>query len=995
MCYNLKYYKKTSLLSFYTCILTMFIQFGNLVAQTTIPDNVIIRDYPLNDAQVNDVKNNKDGVKHGSFEAVKNRLGYPQGALKINSNSYVELPNFFEETEVSNGYSVSFWMKVDDPTGPPSGVLPYLNTDKRDGIFFARKGSITAGTNLFGMTRVRDRLVVNRYIPLKNPNPELEFWLWDPVNLDTSPVSGNDWHFVSLVYTKNAMQVYIGKPDGSFNCRANYFAPQDLSQVTFWGLGNPNGSSIGNLDDFKVYSIPLTKEQVRGVFEAERPFNLSNTYKLIPKHSNNPLTINIQHDNGDDFLMQDTPKDILAQNWFFKPEGGGAFSIQNSQSGFNLTSVSDALASKIKQTNFGTGSETGSDQKWEIKYGGKTSQGKDYFRIVNLLSNNKYSLSINYGRTTPGEKAVMWPQHNGDDQKYYIERVPSPITTIVNDGEYYIMNKKKVELFMKVGFGSYETIELDRLLNTPHEPEATPWKVKYKGNGKYLISTDDVDGIDEKVIDLMPNVLQPTMNSFLKKKTQYWRFIKMGDSDKEQLPYYKIVNYQHSDLILAPQNHYSDKAPIETRPYLDNQDINYWYLVPKSYFILKNDEYQIVPKHNSKSSLVMSDKGTFKAIYTKDKNSFFNWNITRLPTGEYHIKNNGRYLKDITNYDNNENPNSSNLKLVNENPKAYSYYFKWTLRKRKTENGINYYTISNHGKGVLEVENESKNYSARIVKKPYEAGKESQLWSFSKYNNKKCIDARPVYLGQSVYGATSNFPITYQQIEKCSYAPGGNRSVVWYRLTGKIQQGTRVTVTTCNDYTNFNTILAIYKGSSTCGLMECVTGDAYNSSFCNTPNKYSKSSVTFSVLDMEKDYYIAVYGDGKTNSHDGKTDDLGDFQLDVSTSPLPLKVPEEKALSITKDSISTDDNINHNISIGNLYPNPTSKSVSVDIFAKNTSKVNINISDMGQLIVLKNEFDLKTGKNLLNLNLSSISYGIYIVEFNIGDYKTFRKLIIK
>lgn len=982
MSYNLKNRKQSSsFIYFFVCIL-MFIQFGNLNAQSyEIPSNAIIRDYPLNEAQVNETINKKNGVKHGNFEAVKNRLGYPQGAIKFNSNSYIELPNFFEESDVSNGYSVSFWIKVDDPMPPPSGALPFTYLDLRDQIFFARKGSITAGSTLFGMARVRDRFIVNRYIPLKDPNPELEFWLWDPANLDAS---SNDWHFVSLVYTKNAMQVYVGKPDGTFNCRANYFAPQDLSQATFWGLGNPNGRSIANLDDFKVYSIPLTKEQVRGAFEAERPFNLSNAYKLIPKHSNNPLAI-YKEANGDDFLVQDFRKAILAQDWFLKPEEGSAFSIQNAQSGFNLVPRSNALASNIKQTNFGTGLGTGyqlDGQKWDIKYGGKTPEGKDYFRIVNLSSNN-YSLSISNASTTPGEKAVMWPQHSGDDQKYYIERAPTNITTIVNDGDYYIMNKKKDYLFMKVGSGSYEAIYLDRNLNLPWEQEATPWKVRYKGNGKYLISTNDVDGIGEKVIDLMPYVLTPNMTPFLNKKTQYWRFIKAGDS--EQLPYYKIVNYQHSDLMLAPQNDYSDTAPIKLSPYFDNQDINYWYLVPKSYFTLKNDEYQIIPKYNSKSSLAMNaDNGAFIAINSKDKRSFFNWNITCLPTGEYQIKNNGRYLKDITNYSNNEYPISSRLKLVNENPTANSYYFRWILRKRKTENGIDYYTISNHGKGVLEVENQ--NYSARIVKRPYK-GRESQLWSFSKYNNKKCIDARPVSLGQTVYGSTTNYPIRYQDIERCSYAPGGKKSVVWYRLTGKIQQGTRITVTTCNNYTNFNTILAIYKGSSTCGLMECVAGDAYNSSFCNI-GKYSKSSVTFSVLDKEKDYYIAVYGDDQPN--------IGDFQLDVSSiNPFPLsKVSEEKALSITKDDTSTDDDINHNINIGNLYPNPTSKSVNVNIFVKDTSKVNIKISDMRKLIVLKNEFDLKTGKNLLNLNLSSISDGIYIVEFKVGNYKTSKKLVI-
>ena len=374
-------------------------QFVTLYAQSVpfnkIPNSAVIRYYPLDDTNVNDIKNNNDGTKHGSFQAVQDRWGKPTGALQINNNnSYIELPNFFEGADITNGYSVSFWMKVDDPMGAPlDSDFPYFHTDRRDQIFFARKGSITTGKTLFGMRRIRDRLVVNRYIPNQNPTAELEFWLWNPANLIPFHNSdGTDWHFVTLVYTKNSMQVYVGTPNGNFECRANYFAPQNLSEATLWGLGNPDGSSIKYLDEFTVYSVPITELQAKDLFETNWVNSLDELAGLTPTEitPGNYYLVN----NQDQCMIQGKGDSISWQT--YKDSNGNP---------------KWTLCNKVEVTDENVQGDASTQYDRVLKLKGKMKYvgiDKDHFRIMPLLG-SKGTEVANHGLVALEMKAILKP----------------------------------------------------------------------------------------------------------------------------------------------------------------------------------------------------------------------------------------------------------------------------------------------------------------------------------------------------------------------------------------------------------------------------------------------------------------------------------------------------------------------------------------------------------------------------------------------------------
>ena len=291
-------------IALHSVIMASLLWFNSIVAQSQssedmIPENMIsyediYRHYPLDSEDILDLKNGDSGTINGTIETTNG--WYPGGtALRIKEpNSFIDLQNFVPNRSTApKGFSISFWTKVDQVLGSPTGsnsALPYLDSDQRDQIFYARTGLNTSDKTLFGMRRIRDRFVLNRYVSLESGTKnELEFWLWDPTSLKTD-TGGTDWHFITIVYRwagdlgeinedypSNMTQVYVGTPDGEIHCRANYFAPQDLSTVREWGLGNPHGQAIEYIDDFMVFSSPLSKGQVGHYFKTAH--NFKTTYK--------------------------------------------------------------------------------------------------------------------------------------------------------------------------------------------------------------------------------------------------------------------------------------------------------------------------------------------------------------------------------------------------------------------------------------------------------------------------------------------------------------------------------------------------------------------------------------------------------------------------------------------------------------------------------------------------------------------------------------------
>jgi hypothetical protein len=129
--------------------------------------------------------------------------------------------------------------------------------------------------------------------------------------------------------------------------------------------------------------------------------------------------------------------------------------------------------------------------------------------------------------------------------------------------------------------------------------------------------------------------------------------------------------------------------------------------------------------------------------------------------------------------------------------------------------------------------------------------------------NDLCSGALPLSCGQTVTGSTTS--ATIDQAPACGLSLP--RFGVWYTLAGG---GDRVTLTTCNTGTNYDTQIGVYSGS--CASLVCVAGNN-NDPTCTRSGRYSTVSFT---ANSGTTYYIWVTG---------VIDARGNFTLTSTCSP--------------------------------------------------------------------------------------------------------------
>ncbi|MBP8239958.1 MAG: hypothetical protein KAX50_08355, partial [Saprospiraceae bacterium] len=146
--------------------------------------------------------------------------------------------------------------------------------------------------------------------------------------------------------------------------------------------------------------------------------------------------------------------------------------------------------------------------------------------------------------------------------------------------------------------------------------------------------------------------------------------------------------------------------------------------------------------------------------------------------------------------------------------------------------------------------------------------------------NTTCATADAIVCGQTVTGTTSGSP---QQVPECG-TPLNTAPGLWYRYTAS--QAEFVTVTTCNPGSDFDTKIAVFRGS--CDTLTCIGGnDDDGASGCELFNANRFSKVNF-IAAAGTTYYIYVTGD---NTH------IGTFQLSLQCTSSTCYAPYSYELS--------------------------------------------------------------------------------------------------
>lgn len=437
---------KTHINMLIVCLLCIL--FTGLSANAQLPRP--IRYYPLSNLDYRDVINRKDGVlKRGNTNSYPDRFGNIAGAMQFSPNAYVETPDFFAGTTIKDGFSLSFWIYIDENYSKCTGVYPWQDTDKIFRVFFSYDAKDDC--NLFGFYHRRDRAVVDRYT-INGKEGKLKnwgIWYWDPINF-TNRIG---WYQVFLVCKKNMTYLYMFYPNSQMEYALYYMGYQTFVAASNWGLGSITDTSNRYLDDFKVYDQVISKEQVLelhageslpdGMYEMSYAFD---TNKVIQ-------TKNKSLNTGQHFyIASKTPDKELTHQYVFEhvEDKPNVFRIRMAYTSLFMGIKSSSEPYVLLQGDYGQGRLL----EWYIE-----PAGDGYFFIRANLNRDKYLQGVK------GE--IQISSYSSAQAPYYKWKF-RPLKSTYELSRDYFVPKRNYQVI-----DSYNTI-MELLPNCPVTSNVTP-----------------------------------------------------------------------------------------------------------------------------------------------------------------------------------------------------------------------------------------------------------------------------------------------------------------------------------------------------------------------------------------------------------------------------------------------------------------------------------------------------------------------------------------
>src|SRR6218665_2296767 len=261
------------------------------------------------------------GTYTGSITARTDRFGKAGGAVRLQgAGTNIKPPNI----GIPASYTVSYWTYINDPSTIPPGPTPFTTTDIHKEVFgvyslttgnnnpndvrakntnrpdaSSSRGGTATNTKLEGMARVKATIGIDRFIA-KADGPKVPWYLWSyaPVQFDQS-----GWYHIIYVHDVNYNKIYMIKPDNTKFCSYNYLGVQTVEGFLFvLGAANNSFTPIDYLDDFKLFDVSFTENQVDMLHNVEKVSNpnVTQVYRLKNVKSGLYLTADYGVDTNTD-----------------------------------------------------------------------------------------------------------------------------------------------------------------------------------------------------------------------------------------------------------------------------------------------------------------------------------------------------------------------------------------------------------------------------------------------------------------------------------------------------------------------------------------------------------------------------------------------------------------------------------------------------------------------------------------------------------------------
>jgi len=339
---------------------------------------------PLNGTNSGDIMSGKMADIYGKVYSLTDRFGAKGKAIAFDkANSYITIPVTSVDGQVREEATLTYWM--------------YVAKDSIAQAFWT-KGS--DGELLLGMKKKGMRAVLDIYHKdgRQKPLPDQQ-WMWS----DSNFAEGEGWYFVAVTYSDEGTRFYLGTPKGKMTECYSAFTP-DWNLITEICIGTVDDIPAAGMDDFKVYDVALSKEQVSALYHSESQLSMGNEALLsvgtgTPLHSSTwyfhcvgleeTFRYAMQNQTDLSFLSAEAGYALTKvskaesdyQQWAFYPVSdtaqGRIFTISNCSTGMNLTDTRESVLQQVSDnTDF---------QKWCVSQTDANNQTRENIRESNKL----------------------------------------------------------------------------------------------------------------------------------------------------------------------------------------------------------------------------------------------------------------------------------------------------------------------------------------------------------------------------------------------------------------------------------------------------------------------------------------------------------------------------------------------------------------------------------------------------------------------------------
>jgi len=135
-------------------------------------------------------------------------------------------------------------------------------------------------------------------------------------------------------------------------------------------------------------------------------------------------------------------------------------------------------------------------------------------------------------------------------------------------------------------------------------------------------------------------------------------------------------------------------------------------------------------------------------------------------------------------------------------------------------------------------------------------------------------------------------------------------------------------------------------------------------------------------------YFIRVYSGNGSSSNVGYNLRA---HMRSTPFPMPIRMPSKAIKTATSTPVS---HLVQEYPIG-LYPNPASDNVHVAFYAKASTTASITVRDLSGKLVLQHSADVTEGHQVIDMSLSTLHAGMYLVEIRNGSERIIKKLQVK